>query len=202
MNIYCTYLTIYLGNKLPPFYIGSSTIDRINSGYRGSVSSKKYKIIWESELKLNPHLFQTKIISTHQTSKEARQKEMFFHEQLKVVKSEMYVNLSIARENGFFGMDVSGKNNPRYGCKWGADHPKGMLGKTHSDETKNKWSKTRKNMISWNKGKKSPEHSQYMKTKMIGNSYAKGIIYPKCSCIVCKKIIASTTLSRHTSLHT
>jgi hypothetical protein len=202
MNIYCTYLTIYLGNKLPPFYIGSSTIDRIKSGYRGSVSSKKYKNIWESELKQNPHLFQTKIITTHKTSTEARQKELFFHESLNVVKSDMYINLSVARQKGFFGMDVSGTNNPRYGYKWGDEHPKGMLGKKHSDETKTKWSNSRKGSIPWNLGKKSPEHSQYMKSKMIGNSYAKGIIYPKCSCIVCGKVISSTTLSRHTLLHT
>ena len=61
-NIYCTYLTVYSGNKLPPFYIGSSSIDIINNGYRGSVSSKEYKQIWKTELKNNSHLFKIMII--------------------------------------------------------------------------------------------------------------------------------------------
>jgi hypothetical protein len=42
-NIFCTYLTIYSGNKLPMFYIGSSTVKKVVSGYHGSVSSKIYK---------------------------------------------------------------------------------------------------------------------------------------------------------------
>jgi hypothetical protein len=53
-TIYCTYLTIYSGNKLPPFYIGSTSVNRISNGYHGSVSSKRYKSIWLEELKTNP----------------------------------------------------------------------------------------------------------------------------------------------------
>ena len=31
--MYCVYLTIYTGNKLPPFYIGSTSLKKINKGY-------------------------------------------------------------------------------------------------------------------------------------------------------------------------
>ena len=101
MNIYVTYLTIYSGNKLPPFYIGSSTIEKINNGYRGSVKSKKYKSIWKQELKENPHLFKTKIISKHTNRKEALEKEDYIHRKLNVVKSPLYINMALA--SGCFG---------------------------------------------------------------------------------------------------
>lgn len=114
MNLYCTYLTTYHGNKLPQFYIGSTSIKIIRTGYHGSVKSKLYKEIWNSEILNNPHLFKTKIISTHGTRKEALNKEKILQERLNVVKSSMYINQAIATVNGFFGMDVSGKNNPAY----------------------------------------------------------------------------------------
>lgn len=173
MTMYCTYLTVYRGNKLPPFYIGSSKIDLIESGYRGSVSSKKYKNIWEDELINNPHLFKTYIITSHDSRKSALEKELFFHEKLNVVKSEMYINLSKARKNGFFGMDVSGKNNPMFGSDRSKNHPKGMLGKKHSEKTKSNWSKTRKGKMTGEKnpmfGKKwSEEHRKKVLAKRIG----------------------------------
>jgi hypothetical protein len=108
-TIYCTYLTVYKGNKLPPFYIGSTSVEKINNGYHGSVRSKKYKEIWNHELKANPHLFKTTIITTHDSRQEALEKEEFFHKKLSVVKSTLYINLSLARKNGFFGYDQKGK---------------------------------------------------------------------------------------------
>lgn len=108
MTIYCTYLTVYYGNKLPTFYIGSTTENKINSGYRGTVTSKKYKQIWKKELKENPHLFKTFIVSKHKTRKECLEKELFFQKKLSVVKSELYINLSYAQPNGYFGMNTTG----------------------------------------------------------------------------------------------
>ncbi len=61
-ELFCTYLTTYSGNKLPLFYIGSSSVERVNNGYHGSVKSKAYSTIWKSELKHNPHLFKTRIL--------------------------------------------------------------------------------------------------------------------------------------------
>lgn len=101
-TIYCTYVTIYSGNRLPPFYLGSSSIDKIQMGYRGSVSSKRYKEIWKKELLLNSHLFKTKIISTHFSREEALIKEASLQSSLNVVQNPLYVNMSIA--GGKFGM--------------------------------------------------------------------------------------------------
>ena len=97
MNIYCTYLTIYSGNKLPMFYIGSTSIDKINRGYHGSVRSKQYREIWEEELKTNNHLFRTKIITTHQYRIEALDKEAFLQRSLNSTNNILYINKSIAR---------------------------------------------------------------------------------------------------------
>ena len=136
MSIYVTYLTIYSGNKLPPFYIGSSSLNKVNDGYRGSVTSNKYGITWKEELKNNPHLFKTIIISKHNTRPEAMDKELILQTKLNVVKSPMYINMSFASVNGYFGnsellsqlnkqrikngthnwlhTDRCGKNNPSY----------------------------------------------------------------------------------------
>jgi hypothetical protein len=124
-TIYCTYLTIYRGHRLPPFYIGSSTVQRVESDYRGSVLSKKYKETWKHELKKHPELFKTKIISLHETSKEAREKELKLQKALNVVESTLYINQAYATVKGHFGVVVTGKNNPNYG-KIGEKNPKSI----------------------------------------------------------------------------
>ena len=71
-NQFCVYHTTYSGDLMPQNYIGSSSVDRIlNKNYRGSVTSKRYKSIWKSELKLHPELFTTVIISYHNTRQDA-----------------------------------------------------------------------------------------------------------------------------------
>ena len=115
---YCVYLTSYKGNKLPQFYIGSSTVERIQNGYRGSVKSKKYKSTFINEVTNNPHLFTTKIICFFQTQIEAVEKECHFQVKLNVVKSDMYINMSFARNFGWCGMDTKGVNSPVYGKTW------------------------------------------------------------------------------------
>jgi hypothetical protein len=117
MFIYCVYLTVYKGNKLPPFYIGSSSIKNVKNGYRGSVASKLYHKIWKSELRDNPALFTTRVLSTHATDKEARQQELKLHKLFNVVKSELYMNRALAKPNGFHGADVTKEKHPRWGLK-------------------------------------------------------------------------------------
>lgn len=96
---YCVYLTIYSGNKLPPFYIGSSSVDNIiSNGYHGSVKSKKYKEIWDNELLINPHFFKTIIISYHNLRKDATVKECVLQKSLNVVKSPLYINMAFANK--------------------------------------------------------------------------------------------------------
>ena len=113
--MFCTYLTIYKGNKLPMFYVGSTSVSKINNGYRGSVASKAYKQIWISELKNNPQLFETRIISLHNKREEAIEKENYFHKKLNVVLNELYINKANAILDGCFGLDNNGSNNPMFG---------------------------------------------------------------------------------------
>ena len=115
---YCVYLTTYVGNKLPPFYIGSTNIQKINSGYKGSIKSKKYKAKFQEELYKNPHLFKTQIVALYFSRKKAQYKEKQLQTKLNVVKSEMYMNMSIAKDFGWFGMKSSKEDSPVFGKKW------------------------------------------------------------------------------------
>lgn len=150
-NIYCTYLTVYSGNKLPPFYIGSTSVAKIHKGYHGSVRSKQYNQIWKDELKNNPGLFRTFIITIHQIRNDAMLKEKYFHEQLNVVSSPLYINRGIATKKH---TTLQGKDHPLYGKKLtnaqkkqlaikmsGANNP--FYGKKHSEEVKREWSKNK-----------------------------------------------------------
>ena len=119
---FCVYLTTYLGNKLPMFYIGSTSIQKINKGYHGTVSSKQYKSTYVEEIHTNPHLFKTKIILKTYSRKYALFMEFKLQKKLNVVKSPMYMNKSFAAVNGFHGMDTSGANHPLFGLK-GVDSP-------------------------------------------------------------------------------
>lgn len=132
---FCVYITVYRGNKLPPFYIGHTSVKRIEEGYRGSVSSKRYKHIWKSELEKSPELFKTFIITTHSHRKDASNKEVSFQRLLQVVDNSLYINLSI-HDNGY-------RHYPtRKGCTLTEDHKnkisKALRGKKKSDIHKNK----------------------------------------------------------------
>ena len=97
--MFCVYLTIYKGNKLPPFYIGYSSVKKIEEeGYHGTVKSKIYKEIWDRELE-KPYLFETKIISICKTKEEAKIRETFFQRFFNVHTNPMYINRSIQGES-------------------------------------------------------------------------------------------------------
>jgi len=136
------YITHYTGNKLPPFYIGSSSERKVINGYNGSVKSKKYKKIYDYEQKENKHLFKTKILSYHKTTEDALEEELRLQKKHLVVKNNKYFNESYAQPNGFFGRDVSGKLNPMYGkTRYVSEETKrkisiSNMGKTHNDEYK------------------------------------------------------------------
>ncbi len=131
-HIYCVYLTIYSGELLPPFYFGSTAIDKIDNGYHGSISSKKWKDIYRSELKNNPDLFNTIILKTTQTRKFATAVELFIQKQNDVVRSNFFMNESLACINGMFGRDTSGSNNGRYGIAL-TQKTKNLISKNHAD---------------------------------------------------------------------
>lgn len=167
---FAVYLVVYKGSKLPPFYIGSSSLLKINSGYLGSVSSGRYKDMWKSEISNNPDLFKVRIISYHETRQEALEKELILQLKLQVIRNPLYVNLSYAQKNGVFGLSLRGKEH--WSKKPGAihnakvNHPRGMLGKKHSVETRVKMSKLQSKENNHFYGK---QHSEETKKKIKEN---------------------------------
>lgn len=125
--MYACYLTVYCGDQLPPFYIGSTTIQNLERGYRGSVVSKKYKKVFNEELKNKPHLFDYVVLNEFETRDSATENELYYQKLWNVVKSDLFFNEAFASVGGMFGRDVKGFNNPMYG-------------RTHSKETKKKLS--------------------------------------------------------------
>lgn len=111
------YLVKYSGNKHPPYYIGSSSREKVLQGYRGSPTSIKWAKVVRGEMRENPELYSVEILETCATRREALEAELRLQVENDVVKSPMYYNMSLATPNGFFGMDVSGENNPRYGSE-------------------------------------------------------------------------------------
>lgn len=141
---YCVYITTYNGTLLPKYYIGSSTVKKIETNkYFGSISSKKWKYIFKDELSNNPQLFSVKIYSYHNTRKIALEEELKLQIENNVVKSNDYMNESLATINGMFGRDVSGANNPMFGKKR-EDMSKKMIGDNNISKRKDVKLKLRK----------------------------------------------------------
>src|ERR1035437_2596711 len=136
MSIYCTYLTTYFGSKLPMFYIGSTSVEKVKSGYHGSVMSKDYKSIYESELKQNPQLFKTKILRTFYIRGDAFDHEAKLQRFYKVDKSNMYFNKAIAKRK--FNMQGL-KHSDETKCKMRKSHQ----GKNFTQEHKDNLNKTK-----------------------------------------------------------
>lgn len=134
---------------MPPFYIGSTSVSKIQKGYKGSAMSKEYKDIWNLELRNNPHLFHTEVVSLHKTRKGAFDAEAAYQREEDVVRSELYINAAIA--------------NRRFN----------MFGKKDSKETKLKKSKAQKGRISAMKGKK---HSEETKAKISAWNIGKTVV--------------------------
>lgn len=118
---YCVYLTSYFGNQLPPFYLGSTSIEKIQNGYRGSVSSIEYRENWKNE---DASLFKVKIISRHKTRREALEKEELLQRKVDAPHNPLYINKAFAVKDGCFGVSkkshwkgLSGSSVPWFGKK-------------------------------------------------------------------------------------
>ena len=164
---YCTYLTIYSGILLPPFYIGSSSIEKVQNGYNGSVSSKKYKEIYTKEQKENKHLFKTIIVKTSLTRTMSYAMELYLQKKDDVVKSDLFYNMALAIKNGYFGASMEGTSNPNYGKKMSQEQKdkisKKLKGFPLSENTKSIMSKIRLNVP------KSEEHKRNIGKAQEGN---------------------------------
>lgn len=139
---------------MPMFYIGSSTITRISNGYHGSVKSKKYKNTWQEELRKNPNLFKTQVISVHSSREEALKVELRLQRKLKVVTSSLYINESLASPTGFFGRDTSGTLHPLFGVSRSEETRK-KVSLNHADVSGSKNPRARRIVII------SPEGIEY-----------------------------------------
>lgn len=115
MGNYVVYLIIYSGEKHPPFYIGSTSRVKLEKGYRGSVKSLRWKDIYKTEVKENPGAYTHQVLASFYTREEALQSEKEFQLLYNAVKSDLFVNRSLASEKGFFGANMEGMNNPMYG---------------------------------------------------------------------------------------
>lgn len=92
---YCVYLTLWRGM----FYIGKTSIDKIEKGYRGSVMSQEFKKIWAHDLKYHPDKFSIKIFKTYESEIEALEAEEKFQKALCVLdKPNIYVNRAISNK--------------------------------------------------------------------------------------------------------
>lgn len=168
-TIYCTYLTIYSGNKLPPLYIGSTSVDKINNGYRGSVTSKKYKEIWLLELSNNPHLFETQILTTHETREEAFDEEVRYQIEHDVVRSPDYINMAVANLKYIFvdydDLERNRKISEAHkGRKLSEEHKKkqseSLKGRKLSEEAKKNMSESQKKRYENPEARKKQSESQ------------------------------------------
>lgn len=162
--MYCVYVTTYYGDKMTPKkYVGSSKVLKIEEGYRGSVASKEFCQIWNDEIRENPQLFKTEILSKHKTRKSALEAELQFQKKNQVVRSEYWFNKAEARVNGFFGMNVSGEKNPMYGkSRTGEKHKGGEniaagLKKYYKSDRSDKHKLDSKKRLSENNPSKNPE---------------------------------------------
>jgi len=102
------YLTMYLGDLMPKWYIGSSKLSKIRNGYNGSVQSKKYKSTWNTERKANKKLFHTRVLSCHNSVAEALKEELRLQVKHNVVLNSNYINLALAQKDGYFGYSEQG----------------------------------------------------------------------------------------------
>jgi len=175
---YVVYITLYGGDKLPPWYIGSTTLAKIKAGYNGSVGSKKYGKIYNAEQNSNKHLFRTKILSYHNTREEAYDEELRLHRKHKVITNNKYINEAYAKGEAFnSGKGTSSVNYDRVcvideeGNKFKVTKKefyknRGILfdsihkGKVLSEETKKKISDIRKCQPGPNLGKVLSEETK------------------------------------------
>lgn len=148
--MYCVYLTVYQGNLMPRCYIGHSTVHRVNAGYRGSVLSKAYKETWKKELRDNPRLFKTRILSIWDTREDAIKEEVRIQKKYSVHTNPRFINRHINAESFFSGGTPVSQETKDKISKTKSSQPyrhspeaierirQARLGKKHSESTKNK----------------------------------------------------------------
>lgn len=121
-KMFITYLTIYGGDKLPPFYIGSTSMKKHKECYHGTVLSKAYKKIYKDELQNNPNLFDSCIIEEFDTREQATEGELKYQLKVDAVNNPLFMNKALAVPKGFFGVSLPKEEHPLYGTHNGLGH--------------------------------------------------------------------------------
>lgn len=158
-TLWCCYLTVYMGNKLPPFYIGYTSLDKILKGYRGSVASKKYKHIWYKELKENPQLFEIHSLGTSFDKKEVMMLEEYYQRAFNVHRNPLYTNQNIG--GYMFVTPETHDVTPETAAKIS----QALMGHEVSQETREKISKTLKGHLLSNSTKEAIKKFQTGRSK-------------------------------------
>jgi hypothetical protein len=192
MNIYqspfCTYLTVIYHEELPFMYIGSGkTKDVLSGKYKGSVSSKEYKDIFNRLKKEQPHLIQSEVINQFVTYQEALAEEIKLHAMYDVALCPVFMNKARATTTAFTRDGLLNSKETRAkiskagkGREFTQEHKdnlsKALKGKSKSPASE----ETRAKISKGNKGKKRklpPPVSKETKKKISESS--KGIKKPQ-----------------------
>ena len=180
MKQFAVYLTIYSGNKMPPFYIGYSyNIHERN--YYGTPSSKLYKDIFKKELSENPHKFKVVILKEFGDDiKAAKKYETYIQKALNVAKNPLYINRCIQHVDYYsiphtneskakLSKHYKGKN---YKEIYGADRALIEAEKRGNSNRGKKRTEKTKELIS--KGKIGKKHTEEAKQKISNGNIYKG----------------------------
>ena len=149
MNIYqspfCTYLTVIYHEELPFMYIGSGkTKDVLSGKYKGSVSSKEYKDIFNRLKKEQPHLIQSEVINQFVTYQEALAEEIKLHAMYDVALCPVFMNKARATTTAFTRDGLLNSKETRAKISKGNKGKKRKLPPPVSKETKKKISESSK----------------------------------------------------------
>lgn len=182
---YCSYITFYRGNMLPPFYIGSTSVNKIYRGYKGTVSSREYRDAWKMELKKCPHKFSTKIIKIFDTREEAYNHEEYIQIKLKVINNDLYTNQSIWTLkcfNGRSNFKHSEKSKNKIKCSLikfysNPNNVPVMQGKSHKQETKEKLSISQKK--AWEDPNRKPRSPNSLESRKRRSENIRGNRHPR-----------------------
>jgi hypothetical protein len=132
---YCTYLTVIIHEDLPFMYIGKGkTKDVLSGRYKGSVSSKQYRDIFNRLKKESPHLIHSEIINQFETNEEAIAEEIKLHAMYDVARCPVFMNKSNQTSTKFvFYGHSDGRSDATK-----AKISEAKRGQKHSDKTKAK----------------------------------------------------------------
>jgi hypothetical protein len=227
MTEYVTYLTIYKGNKMPPFYIGYTSKIKILSGYNGSVVSKEYKQIWKYEQKHNKHLFKTQILKEFVTSDDAILYEEYLHCFFNVDINPMYINKVRSRHHfrnkGGYKLTEEQRNNRKWTEErkieqskitternkiiWASRSEEEIhrigrnisAGKTGKESPNKGISRTEEEIIAISLGTRNAMDNTELRRHLSEKAKARGV--NKICCIECKKIIPIPMYYQHLEKH-